>query len=60
MNTLLSLTENLQSFWTNTGFANAEIGHIVMIFFAYIVFFKSYCDTMSTYRLYILIILMSN
>lgn len=33
MNTLLSLTENLQSFWTNTGFANAEIGHIVMIFF---------------------------
>jgi oxaloacetate decarboxylase beta subunit len=33
MNTLLSLTENLQSFWTNTGFANVEIGHIVMIFF---------------------------
>ncbi len=33
MNTLLSLTENLQSFWTNTGFANVELGHIVMILF---------------------------
>ncbi len=33
MNTLLSLSDNLQSFWTNTGFANVELGHLVMIFF---------------------------
>ena len=32
MNTLLSLGENLQTFWGYTGFANAEAGHIVMIF----------------------------
>lgn len=31
MNTLLSLTDNLQTFWEYTGFANAELGHIVMI-----------------------------
>ena len=33
MNTLLSLSDNLQSFWFNTGFANVELGHIVMILF---------------------------
>lgn len=33
MNTLLSLTDNLQTFWDYTGFANAEWGHLVMIFF---------------------------
>lgn len=32
MNTLLSIGENLQTFWGFTGFANAEVGHIVMIF----------------------------
>ncbi len=31
MNTLLSIGENLQTFWGYTGFANAEFGHIVMI-----------------------------
>ena len=31
MNTLLSLSDNLQTFWGYTGFANAELGHIVMI-----------------------------
>ncbi len=31
MNTLLSLTDNLQAFWNYTGFANAERGHIIML-----------------------------
>lgn len=31
MNILLSLSENLSTFWEYTGFANAEIGNIVMI-----------------------------
>jgi sodium ion-translocating decarboxylase beta subunit len=31
MNTLLSLGDNLQTFWGYTGFANAEPGHIIMI-----------------------------
>ncbi|MBF6598754.1 MAG: sodium ion-translocating decarboxylase subunit beta [Fermentimonas sp.] len=39
MNTLLSLTDNLQSFWSNTGFANVEIGHIVMILFGLLFIF---------------------
>lgn len=33
MNTLLSLSDNLQTFWSYTGFANAETGHFIMIFF---------------------------
>ncbi len=33
MNTLRSLSENLQTFWSYTGFANAELGHFIMIFF---------------------------
>lgn len=32
MNTLLSLGDNLQTFWGYTGFANAEVGHLFMIF----------------------------
>ncbi len=31
MNALLSLGDNLQTFWGFTGFANAEPGHIIMI-----------------------------
>ncbi len=31
MNTLLTLGDNLRTFWEYTGFANAEFGHIVMI-----------------------------
>lgn len=31
MNILLSLTDNLQTFWSYTGFANAESGHLIMI-----------------------------
>ena len=31
MNALLSLGNNLQTFWEFTGFANAETGHIIMI-----------------------------
>lgn len=31
MNTLLTLGDNLRTFWEYTGFANAELGHIVMI-----------------------------
>lgn len=46
MNTLLSLTDNLRTFWGYTGFANAEIGHIVMIlvglFFIYLAVSKEY------------------
>jgi sodium ion-translocating decarboxylase beta subunit len=33
MNTLLSLADNLQTFWGYTGFHNVELGHIIMIFF---------------------------
>lgn len=33
MNNLLSLTDNLLTFWEYTGFANAEIGHFIMILF---------------------------
>ncbi len=46
MNTLLSLTDNLRTFWGYTGFANAEIGHIVMILvgliFIYLAITKEY------------------
>ena len=46
MNILLSLADNLQTFWGYTGFANAEIGHIVMIlvglFFIYLAVSKEY------------------
>ena len=46
MNTLLSLADNLRTFWSYTGFANAEIGHIVMIlvglFFIYLAVKKEY------------------
>lgn len=31
MNTLLSLVDNLQTFWGFTGFSNAEAGHLIMI-----------------------------
>jgi oxaloacetate decarboxylase beta subunit len=31
MNILLSLTDNLQTFWGYTGFANVETGHLIMI-----------------------------
>ncbi len=33
MNTLISLTENLQNFFGYTGFANVELGHLIMILF---------------------------
>lgn len=39
MNILLSLSENLSTFWEYTGFANAEIGNIVMIFVGLIFIF---------------------
>lgn len=46
MNTLLSLSDNLRTFWSYTGFANAESGHIVMIlvglFFIYLAVKKDY------------------
>jgi len=46
MNTLLSLTDNLRTFWSYTGFFNAEIGHIVMILiglvFIYLAITKEY------------------
>ncbi|MBF6627744.1 MAG: sodium ion-translocating decarboxylase subunit beta [Proteiniphilum sp.] len=46
MNTLLSLTDNLRTFWSYTGFFNAEIGHIVMILiglvFIYLAIKKEY------------------
>lgn len=46
MNTLLSLTDNLRTFWGYTGFANAETGHIVMIIvgliFIYLAVAKEY------------------
>lgn len=31
MNTLLTIADNLQTFWGFTGMANAELGHIIMI-----------------------------
>lgn len=46
MHTLLSLTDNLRTFWSYTGFFNAEIGHIVMILvgllFIYLAISKEY------------------
>jgi oxaloacetate decarboxylase beta subunit len=46
MNTLLSLTDNLRTFWSYTGFFNAEIGHIIMIViglvFIYLAISKEY------------------
>ena len=46
MNTLLSLADNLRTFWGYTGFANAETGHIVMILvglvFIYLAIAKEY------------------
>lgn len=46
MNTLLSLTDNLRTFWSYTGFFNAEIGHIIMILiglvFIYLAITKEY------------------
>lgn len=33
MNTLLSLADNLETFWGYTGFNNVESGHIIMILF---------------------------
>ena len=46
MNTLLSLSDNLQTFWSYTGFSNAETGHIVMILigliFIYLAITKEY------------------
>jgi len=46
MNTLLSLADNLRTFWSYTGFFNAEIGHIVMILvglvFIYLAITKEY------------------
>ena len=46
MNTLLSLADNLQTFWGYTGFANAERGHFIMILvglvFIYLAIKKEY------------------
>lgn len=46
MNTLLSLTDNLQTFWSYTGFYNASPGHLVMILiglvFIYLAITKEY------------------
>lgn len=46
MNTLLSLTDNLETFWGFTGFFNARWGHILMIivglFFIYLAVKKEY------------------
>lgn len=46
MNTLLSLTDNLRTFWSYTGFFNAEAGHIIMILiglvFIYLAITKEY------------------
>lgn len=46
MNTLISLTENLQNFFGYTGFANVELGHLIMIlfglFFIYLAVTKEY------------------
>jgi len=46
MNSLLSITDNLATFWNFTGFANAEPGHLVMIlvglFFIYLAIKKEF------------------
>ena len=46
MNTLISLTDNLRTFWSYTGFYNAEPGHLVMILiglvFIYLAITKEY------------------
>lgn len=46
MNTLLSLTDNLRTFWSYTGFYNAEPGHFIMILvgliFIYLAIAKDY------------------
>ncbi len=46
MNTLLTLGDNLRTFWDYTGMANATVGHIVMIlvglFFIYLAISKEY------------------
>ena len=46
MNTLLTLADNLKTFWDYTGMANATVGHIVMIlvglFFIYLAITKEY------------------
>jgi len=46
MNTLLSLTDNLRTFWSYTGFYNAEPGHLIMILiglvFIYLAITKEY------------------
>lgn len=46
MNTLLSLADNLQTFWSYTGFANVERGHLIMIavglIFIYLAIKKEY------------------
>lgn len=46
MNTLLALTDNLSTFWSYTGMANATPGHIIMIlvglFFIFLAITKEY------------------
>lgn len=46
MNTLLALTDNLSTFWSYTGMANATVGHMVMIlvglFFIFLAITKEY------------------
>jgi oxaloacetate decarboxylase beta subunit len=46
MNTLISLTDNLRTFWSYTGFYNAEPGHLIMILiglvFIYLAITKEY------------------
>lgn len=46
MNTLLSLADNLETFWSYTGFNNVESGHIIMILiglvFIYLAITKEY------------------
>ncbi|MDD2513624.1 MAG: sodium ion-translocating decarboxylase subunit beta [Proteiniphilum sp.] len=46
MNTLISLTDNLRTFWSYTGFYNAEPGHLIMILvglvFIYLAISKEY------------------
>lgn len=46
MNTIISLTDNLRTFWSYTGFYNAEPGHLIMILiglvFIYLAITKEY------------------
>ncbi len=46
MNTLISLSDNLRTFWSYTGFYNAEPGHLIMILiglvFIYLAITKEY------------------